>query len=243
MERKGITFEEWFANLAKLPAGKLICREDFAFCETNLIPSYLESEFEEFCRKWRERFGRKTTLREITKPGWYNLTVRACEGVYTTYPPKLQTSLNVWAPGTLERIRENWEKTFPGKGEEALVLAHIRIDDSFGPWITELTSPPTSRKWGVVHYYSGMGRWALKEYEGNFSIRLPGPGHCSFQRALRLIERTHSTSGWYEEGAIMLEWVFAAGDADVLSAVDDALSGRRNQTLASARQLVRAARA
>lgn len=234
MEHK--TFEEWLGGLASMPAQNLSTREDFSFCGTNNILDDLQSEYAEFFLKWNERFGIKDTIQRITQPGWYYLRVKACEGVYNEYPDRLRNPINAWAPNKLEAIRKDWEKTYPYQGEQAPVVARVKIDPAFGPWIAELSAPINIGGLHIVHHNT----WWTLEAKIGFSVEIGGPGTLPFQRTARLLEARPS-GGHYKGTAILLEWIFAAGRENALKAADNALSNRAGETIASARKKVRAA--
>jgi len=240
MEKKIFTtFKEWYDALATMPAHELKTREDFAFCDSNCIPDKSTDVYKQFCTGWKSRFGYRDTIQEIKQAGWYNLSAKACEGVYDTYPERLRTCINVWGPQRLASIKGRWEKTFPKSGDEAPVIARIEIDSRFGPWIAEISWPIT-KALQLIHNYNGNSWWTLEDGNG-FSIQLPPPGHIPFQRAATLIYQ--GPGAWHMTSAIVLEWIFAGGQGNVLIAADAALSGRTGETIASARRKVRAAMA
>jgi hypothetical protein len=233
-----LTFEEWQKALATTPAHKLHTREDFAFCDSNSIPEEHREAYGRFREAWKSRFAYRDTIQGITHAGWYHLSAKACEGVYSKYPERLRTTINVWSPQRLANIRHDWEKTFPGKGAEAPVVVRVEIDPKFGPWIAEL-SRPIAKPLKLVHG-DGSNWWTLGDDWG-FSVELPPPGYIAFQRAAMLIYCNRG--GWYDTSAIILEWIFAGGHGNALGAADAALSGRAGETIASARRMVRAAMA
>lgn len=122
-EVTGRSFAEFLGSLVTTPANELHLREDFAFCGTNLIPNELRPGLRQFTKEWDERFGVKKTIHGIKKPGWYNLTVGACE-VEGVRECVVYTSFS----GTLALVRGQWEETFPGHGSEAQLLVLVHID-------------------------------------------------------------------------------------------------------------------
>lgn len=232
------TFEQYINSLATTPAYALKTREDFAFCGTNLIPPEMMVEYERFCQEWTNRFGVMTSIKNITQPGWYNITTGAAHGVYTTYPSRLRTDTSCWIESKVEQISRSWEKTFPGQGNNASITALIKIDPKFGPWISEVTDMMSNSDLQVVHYYNGNSRWVLKD-NGGFSINLPGSaGSLPFQRSVCLIEANRK--GYWTSTAIVLEWIFAAGYGNALMAANNALSGRGGESISTARRMIRA---
>lgn len=245
---KVFTFGEWLAALPEMSAVEFThrCRSDFAFCGSNLLPQDQKAEFESFRKSWRARFGTlgvgeldgvrgKTSLEDL---GWYALSAAAVLVLLKENPAEYAFILE----REVKVIMADWEKYFPGRGADATVLARI-CGHPRGSYVSEVSRGPHGTHWTIEHWYNGNMGWELAETGifAQFRISISGPGTLPFQRACRLLEWFNNAPSSTDTLLAALQWVFAAGYDNALKAADDVLSGRKGETIASARQKVRAA--
>jgi len=251
--KKGI--QKWIKGLASLPIAELSKSPTEIFHQ--LLPSGSKRQLQEFMELWESRYEVIDPIEKPhqvpTAPGWYSVTSRyARQYVDYMWQDTMLGSIERSFPDMIDVVVDEWNRIVAeGESDDrdlVPVLVHFTTKSKQRPgklWIDHLCATTYDK---IIFLQPVGERWVLTDCRKSpsvFCIYLPSPGTLPFQRAAMVI---NSNLEWgCCETPLLLEWIFAAGNLNMLKTVDDCLSHRtggngRRIDYKAARQLVRRAR-
>lgn len=248
-------FQRWMSGLATLPL------VDFTTSPTEIfhriLPTGNKAEDKEFTELWNSHFDVIDPIARPhqmpTAPGWYAVvSCYARQIVEYMWPYFSGGSIEHGFKDVIEDVVDEWNRIV-SRGESddrdyVPVLVHFTYESEQMPGKLCIDQLSATTYKDVIFLQPVGDRWAItdRRYSPSvFCIYIPGPGTLPFQRAAKVLEKSLEW-GCYET-ALLLEWIFAAGDSDALEVADGCLSHRsgsdgRRIPYTTARRLVRAAR-
>ena len=233
------TFLEWYEGLSLTPFARLGTKSLFAFGGGVKIPVEERRKFEAFDLEWDKRWETKLRFGEIEEPGWYCVPYSVWQREMIVEPDCL-VSVS-WISDTMSAWSVEWAQMHPEVAENPLMV--VRVSRNQKLWIEMATPPMTGKKLRVVYE---SGRWFLEEIGGFFKMPLPGFGSVPFLRALLTLE---NMTLWYpEDTPVVCQWMWAAGQEDVLedaaeaaNIVNNFFGKKKGITVSQARKAARKA--
>lgn len=244
-------FERWMRGLKDLPLDQLSMSPDEVFIK--LRPAGTQREKDMFASLWQSRLEVINPMSNPTQlprtPGWYVVTSGFVRAFLGSIAPADSVSAKI---AMVEVVVDDWNEriTEDPKAERDLVpvLAHFQWNphQPGNLWVDRISATDFV---DVIVLQPCGDFWALTDrrtaHEPPFVIHLPGPGTLPFQRAAALINSRFEFGCYYS--ALLLEWVFAAGETDALKVADDFFNRRsgartRRVSYTTARKYIRRAR-
>lgn len=248
-------FQKWVSGLASLPIADLDLSPMNIFHQ--LLPAGARKEMQEFKVLWEARYDVIDPIAKPhqipTMPGWYSVTSRyARQIVDYMWPHFYGGSIERSFMDMIDVVVDEWNRIV-SRGESddrdlVPVLVHFTFENEKMPGKLCIDQLSATTFENVILLQPVGDHWCIMDRRHSpavFHIEISGPGTLPFQRAAMVLS-SHLEWGC-SATPLLLEWIFATGNDDMLKTVDDCLSHRTGESgrridYKTARQLVRRAR-